>query len=699
MEGCFMDKDLEYSQEELNNRNWEKVGTDLYLELKFVDKKKRFYLYRGGYLIKTAVRSDQVEKKIFMIEAVELGAQKAALARAMKISRTTLNQNIKIKEHFGITGLIQGYKFSDSTNKREQRELHSASRISGNRTEQIKDIEAKGAQENNGNVINFGNGSSVTKKLKATEHVFSDTHDWKETRYAGIFLYLIVLIQQWRWMELIIGYFGSAYKIFMVFLLMAMKDIRSIEQLKNTRLKEAGAILGIEKLPSLPKIWEWFYNAAKKNVSINLLTDYFRFQIRGGLVSVWQWFTDGHLLPYTGKEKVHYSYNTQRRMPVPGQSNLVTCDINGNIVDFEIQEGKGDLKSRISELRKKWEKEIPEGPIMVFDREGSGKTFFWSLIQAECSFVTWEKHTDKKKLETIEAERFSGMFTFNTKEYSVFEENKQYDYKEENETHSFSLRRIYIWNKKTDKRVCGLAWDNDNRLDTEACAKAILNRWGASENTFKHIASRHPLHYHPGFKLISSGDQKIVNPELKKNQNQIKAIRKGLDRLYKKVSTKKQSLKKDGKPRVIKSRKIFEEEIEKKEQDIKDLQKEIKGLPERIDISKLEDYRSFKKLDNEGKRLFDFVTTSVWNARKYLVESLRTSFDEDNNLVDLFYAITNCHGWIKVCEQEVRVMLEPIQQPKRRIAQEQLCKKLTGLGAQTPNGKWLILEVGKRNKA
>ena len=691
-----MDNALEYNQSELGTKNWIKVGPDLYLEMKFVDKKKRFYLYRGEYLIKTAVRSDQVEKKLFMIEAVELGAKKTLLAKAMKISRTTLDQNIKIKEYFGITGLIQGYKFSDSTNKREQREMHTTSRLPGNRTEQIKEIEAKGKIKIHGNVFNFVNGTSSAKKIKNKEHIFSDNHDWQETRYAGMFIYLITLIQQWRWMELIIGYFGSTYKIFMVFLLMVTKNIKSIEQLKNIRLKEAGAILGIEKLPSLPKIWEWFYNAAEKNVSLNLLTDYFKFQIRGGLVSVWQWFTDGHLLPYTGKEKVHYSYNTQRRMPVPGQSNLVTCDINGNIVDFEIQEGKGDLKGRISELRRKWESEIPEGPIMVFDREGSGKAFFWGLIQAECSFVTWEKNIDKKKLDAIGAEQFSGSFTFNTKEYSVFEEEKQFDYEEDNETYSFKLRRIYIWNKKTDKRVCGLAWDKDNRLDTEDCAKAILSRWGASENTFKHIATRHPLHYHPGFMLISSGDQEIVNPEVKKKQNQIKVIRKELDRLYKKVSTKKQSLKKDGKLKVIKSRKILEEEIENKEKKLKSLQEEIKSLPGRIDISKLEDYRSFQKLDNEGKRLFDFVTASVWNVRKYLVESLRGFFDEENNLVDLFYAIANCHGWIKVCEHEVRVMLEPIQQPKRRIAQEQFCKKLTGMGAQTPNGKWLVLEVGNK---
>lgn len=58
-------------------------------------------------------------------------------------------------------------------------------------------------------------------------------------------------------------------------------------------------------------------------------------------VVMWLWFTDGHLLPYTGKRKVHSGYNTQRRMMVPGRTNLVTSDGSGRIVDFEIQEGKG----------------------------------------------------------------------------------------------------------------------------------------------------------------------------------------------------------------------------------------------------------------------------------------------------------------------------------------------------------------------
>ena len=38
--------------------------------------------------------------------------------------------------------------------------------------------------------------------------------------------------------------------------------------------------------------------------------------------------------------------------------------------------------------------------------------------------------------------------------------------------------------------------------------------------------------------------------------------------------------------------------------------------------------------------------------------------------------------------------LAPLQQPARRCAQEQLCPKLSGLGAKIPGGKWLRIEVG-----
>jgi len=123
---------------------------------------------------------------------------------------------------------------------------------------------------------------------------------------------------------------------------------------------------------------------------------------------------------------------------------------------------------------------------------------------------------------------------------------------------------------------------------------------------------------------------------------------------------------------------------------------EDKGrLPERVDVSTLQNYRSFKQIDNEGKYLFDFVTAGVWNARTQMVEWLRGYYDHHNEVVDLFCAITRCHGWVRSTAEAVTVRLEPLQQPKRRAAQEQLCRKLTALGAQTPLGKRLVLEMGQ----
>ena len=231
-------------------------------------------------------------------------------------------------------------------------------------------------------------------------------------------------------------------------------------------------------------------------------------------------------------------------------------------------------------------------------------------------------------------------------------------------------------------------------MSTQECALVILSRWGASENTFKHTQERHPLHYHPGLKFNESEKQDIKNPLLTEMESLIKRNKKRLTKLYKRLSKAKDVVKKDGTPRENSLKERLKTEIHEEETHLLHMQEEKKELPERVNVTSLEDYSSFKRIDNEGKNLFDFVTASVWNARKQMVEWLRNDYKHENDLVDLFYAITNCHGWIKSTKNEVIVRLEPMQQKSRRLAQEQLCRKLTSLGAMIPNRKWLRIEVG-----
>jgi hypothetical protein len=651
-------------------------------------------LYRHGTLIKSVYLLDKVAKRIFIVEVVELGAIQSRLADVLGITRQTIYNYREINKHFGVEGLIHGYTVKDTLSRERQKNLHADNRPQGIKSQQVAQIrrqerlEQPDVQETE--AINFSAASEAVSPLSPQEQPFAQEKDWEPTRYAGVGIYWIALLTHWKWLQLITSHFGNGWRIFAVFLLMASQNIRSIEQLKNIHSREAGRILGLDKIPSKPIVWAWFYEAASRQKAQGLISAYFRHQLQAGLVGLWLWFSDGHLLPYSGKSKIHYAFNTQRRMPVPGRTNQVVTDASGRIVDFDIQEGKGDMKGTLLALRDKWREELPHPPILVFDREGHDGNFFHNLIEQCSPFVTWDKYVDKAKLDEIDDKEYTTDFTFNGKKYSVFEGVKEFKYGDKEDRKSFSIRRIYVWNRSSNRRTCGLAWSDESMvLSTQECAEAILSRWGASENVFKHIQERHPFHYHPGFKLSKSDRQEITNPAIKVKQNEIDKIRKSLGRLYKKSVTAQARNKPE-----IQLDKIQEEinqlqELERRYVEARD------NLPDKIDVSTLQDYKTFNKIDNEGKNIFDFVTTSVWNARKKMVCWLSEYYDEENDLVDLFYAITSTHGWVKSEKSQVTVRLEPIQQPKRRAAQEQFCRKLNSLGAQLPNGKWIIVEVGE----
>jgi hypothetical protein len=688
-----MQKDLFPEMSQKKNDNIKVIGANL--SLVFNKRNKHLVTLKNrDVIVKKVNLSDKPAKKLFVVEVVELGATKSLLADALNISRQTIHNYIESKKRFGTEGMLGGYNPNMGKNLAEHRRLTQHKRIEGNKAVILAEERKAKRIENQKKQLEF-DFEFGEKAIPKDEQPFNALHDWKFTRFAGIFPYLIVLISKNQWLKLIMGYFGSAYKIFLVFLLMAAHNIKSIEQLKNTSQKEAGLILGLNKLPHIKGIWKWFYAACNLRRSTSLCKSFFKQQLLCGLVSAWIWFTDGHLLPYTGKQKVHSAFNTQRKMIMPGQTNMVTCDISGRIVDFQIQEGKGDLKAYIVELKKKWEKELTEPPIMVFDREGHGAPFFNTLINNETPFVTWEKHVDSKKLKELDDDRFNESFEMNNKKYRIFEGEKTFTLERSGKTQTFALRKIYLWNQTSNRRTCGLAWDAGRPISTLQCAQSILSRWGASENTFKHLYDRHPFHYHPGFKTTNSEKQFIANPAIKSIEKEIKAVRKTLDKKHKKNSKTKEVFNKDGSRRENSLKVRLETEISQLEAEYTKLLNEKKQLPSRVDVSTLEDYKSFKKIDNEGKNLFDFVTASLWNVRKEMTDWLFCHYPNENEYVDLFYAITKCHGWIKSEADRVVVRLEPLQQPSRLKAQEQFCKRLNALNAYIPIGKILQIEVGQ----
>jgi len=646
----------------------------------------------GGFLFRRELdpRENSPEKRCLVVQLfLEYKAQKSKLAIVFPIcSRQSIDNWISSYQESGLLGLINSTK-----------NLGNSNRSKGNKAKQHASERAIKKQNIDKLQLNLTDSKvPEIKDISEQNEPYAEPIEQQSNRYAGVFAVIILLVSKYKLFNWIIGFFGNTYKIFMVFVLMSVKGIRSIEQLKNVRLKEAGAVIGLGKIPGLPGVWEMFYKASKKGLSISLLKCFFSWQITQGIVSNRFWFTDGNVLPYSGSKKMHVIYNTKKREVEPGCINFVSCDIKGKIIDFEIKEGGSDLRSHIIELHKKWQSCFSETeyPVHVFDREGDGADFFYELTQLNCPFVTWEKNANRTKLNKLPKSDFTEKTTINGTEYLFFENKKTFSVTTENkEKKTFSLRRFYIINTSTDKRASALAYNGKTELSQQDCIFAILNRWGASENTFKHMGNQQPKAYRPGFKLLTSENQTIKNPEVKAIDKKIKSKNTEYLRKCKELSEKDKKENKSGEVRANDAYSKLKAEVMTLKTEKLKLSEQKSELPQRIDISELEDYSNFEKHDNQGKNLFDFIGSLVWNARKDSVEILKQLYPHKTDVVDLFYAIINCQGKIQISAKEIRVTLEPLQQSSRRVAQIDFCKRLTEMGAKTPMKKSMIIQVAE----
>jgi len=302
--------------DQTTNDNKIHIGQGISLEIRG-GKKGTAIQYDYGKETKRVDLADTPAKRIFIIDLVDYNVNQTKLAKALCISRQTIHNYVERKKAYGLEGLRNSYNVAPGANLGQQRKENQNKLPTGNinqklaekrQKERVKAEKNKTAQP----MLPFDiEKDKNAKHISAEEQLFTKTHNWQKSRYAGVFIYLVHLFSQAKLLTLLGGYFGNLYKIFIVFILMVSSNIGSLEQLKNVRKNEAGRILGIGRIPSKPKVWEWFYRAAHLKVGQKVLDDFFCYQIKGGLVGLHFLFTDGHLLPYSGKEQVHWIHRAR----------------------------------------------------------------------------------------------------------------------------------------------------------------------------------------------------------------------------------------------------------------------------------------------------------------------------------------------------------------------------------------------------
>jgi hypothetical protein len=242
--------------------------------------------------------ADKAERRLLVVELLQRKLNQTRLAEVLNLSRQTLHNYRECYRLFGVTGLLHGYSPSRSVSEERQGRLHVDKRRPGSKARELealrraeKRLTAEVTQEELAwdgeaaarcaleeapleEVVRVDQPSRQTVAEQASpeqvpaaviELPYAEHHDWEASRYAGIFPVLLVLMSQWQWMQRLSQLFGNGWRIFQVFVLMAVRNIRSIEQLKHERREEAGRLLGLGRLPALDTLWSWFHDVAGKS--------------------------------------------------------------------------------------------------------------------------------------------------------------------------------------------------------------------------------------------------------------------------------------------------------------------------------------------------------------------------------------------------------------------------------------------------
>ncbi|MBS3772215.1 MAG: helix-turn-helix domain-containing protein, partial [Bacteroidales bacterium] len=633
--------------------------------------------------IKEQMLTPAIEKRLFVVDLVERqGVTRSKLADSLGISRQSINNWVDTYRKYGSTGLINNTKDSWKKNPK---------RFTGNKARDLERERRESKQEVKKQelTINFDSQHQVEEKYCGSARaLYNEEFDYQENRYSGSLLYLAIATKDLNFLKQLSAFVGEYLWIPLMFVMMHVNKIWSTEQFKTIYRKEFGQIIGLKKLSHLAKIREHIGQLINHKKALQVKDKFIKLQILKGVVSLWRLFLDGHFAPYSGKEKLHKGYSTQRDLMMPGRTEFFAHDSNCNIVYFDIQEGKGDIHESLRQISlqlQPYNGDIP--PLIVVDRELWGVEKFLNL--SDCRFVTWEKYCDKALLKELPDSSFTGELTLNKKHHLLFEENKTYSNKD---GQSIELRRIISRNSEDGETVAIVT--NDTMETTQTIAESMLNRWGCSENGFKHMGVRTNMHYNPLWKIEEeSHDQQINNPRYIGLKKELGEKKKQLTKIQKELGKKDPGLKKDGTPRKsparerkIAKRKALEEEIDQ-------INQQISQCPRRIDLRETEEER-FKTIDSEAKNWWNISEMIFWNTRKKLSRLLFTYLPDERDLLPVLDAITSSRGWIKSSKETLTVRLEPLEVPRFRDAQIQLCRYLNNQEIKLPNGKLLQYDVG-----
>lgn len=470
----------------------------------------------------------------------------------------------------------------------------------------------------------------------------------RETRYAGALMLYSALAQLDVWgvfrqLGAEVGparRFGWAQTLATIVFSFALR-FRSIEDFKNARRRDFGALMGEEQGPSVlsmrTKIKALAESADPVAISRGLFQRYLAME------PVWEglYYIDGHFCPYYGKHPTPRGWDSKRGLAVPGHTDVYVHDARGRALFFFSQPLNDSLARAIPGAVEEIRRAHGAGPFtLVFDRGGYSGDAFRFLEAEGIGFITYLK--GRKAWRRYPEKLFRpGWFFFEGERhvYRLFEKK----------THvaGAGLLRTVLFQGDDGHQIPVLT----NLAPSSTAAKVVhclRLRW-RQENDFKYLREHYAVD-----QIIQYGadeetqDRLVLNPRRKAVKEEVRALTLQVQTLEAELGRAFNHNDESHRPtaRGIKiAHGRLRREIAQKRQALTRLENRLQRTPSQISAEKVGRTRSILREDR--RLVINALKIAACNAEKLLVRRFDQAYEQPKDAFSVFRSLLHLPGHVR----------------------------------------------------
>ncbi len=501
------------------------------------------------------------------------------------------------------------------------------------------------------------------------------------SRYAGAMLLYAALNWLGLWevmkgIEARVGAwrrFDTSQTVAMIVMCFALR-FHSIEDLKNGRRKDLGAIIGAAEGPSVQtlrrKVMELSESLDPKEVSRDLFRRYLK------LEPVWEglYYVDGHFCPYYGGHPTPKGWNAQRRMAMPGHSDVYIHDVRGRVLFFLSQPLNDSLARSIPRMVEEIRRAHGETPFtLVFDRGGySPKLFRW-LTEEQIGFITYLK--GRKAKRRYPEDKFESR-------WYEFEKKRHYHriYEKKTRLHGAGLLRTLVWLEEDGQQIPVLT-NLDQTLKPARVVHWLRLRW-RQENSLKYLKEHYAIDQiiQYGAQAEVDDERKMKNPARVRLKSRMEEVRQEIQAMEAEIGRALET-NSEGAYRTTRGLKIAlsrqRKTLAKKREVLNRLKNRLRHTPAEILASEQKDAKPRMLLHEDRRLLVNAFKLIALNAERLLAMRFNKYYQQSKDVLSVFRSLLHLPGHIDyISTQRLEVRLARPQPQKLARALETLLEEL-----------------------